>query len=81
MTAKETLPLLPIIFDLQHVVEMDFSAGAAVRALGKSIANSGQVISFCGARPSVEDALQGVDSAPFISHANIEEAVKSLLRV
>ena len=40
---KETTQLsLPIVFDLQHVVEMDFAAGQAVLALAKSIAGSGQ---------------------------------------
>lgn len=71
---------MPIVFDLQRVVDIDFAAGSAVRALAKSIASSGQAVTFCGATPSVEDVLQGVDPTLFLSHANVEEAVRCLVR-
>ena len=61
---------MPIVFDLQHVVDMDFAAASAVRALAKSIASSGQAVTFCGASQGVEDVLQGVDPTLFLSHAN-----------
>ena len=73
---------LPVVFDLQRVVEMDFAAGAAVRALAKNMSSSsGQVVAFCGASQSVEDVLQGVDPSLFISHPNVTEAVKCWARV
>jgi len=73
---------LPVVFDLQRVVEMDFAAGAAVRALAKNMSSSsGQVVAFCGASQSVEDVLQGVDPSLFISHPNVTEAVKCCARV
>ena len=71
-----------MVFDLHRVVEMDFAAGAAVRALAKNMAtSSGQVVAFCGASHSVEDVLQGVDPSLFISHPSVTEAVKCLARV
>ena len=72
---------LPVVFDLQRVVEMDSAAGAAVRALAKNMSSSGQVVAFCGASQSVEDVLQGVDPSLFIPHPNVTEAVKCCARV
>ena len=78
--SPKTLLHLPIVFDLQHVVDIDFAAASAIRALVKSITGSGQAVTFCGATQSVEDVLQGVDPTLFLSHANVEEAVRCLVR-
>ena len=78
-TVIKALPL-PVILDLKQVVDMDFSAATALRALAKSISGSGQVILFCGASQNVENVLQGVDASLFLSHVNVEEAVRCLTR-
>ena len=76
-TALPTIPL-PIIFDLQRVVSMDFTVAKAVTALAKSISSAGQMVRFCGAGSAVADVLRGVDSS-VLSYVDVDDAVRSIL--
>jgi len=78
--AVQSLPL-PIVFDFHRVVDMDYSAAKAVRALAKSISSQGQSVTFCGTSQKVEDVLQGVEPSLFLSYTDVEEAVKSLTAI
>ena len=70
-----------IIFDLSRVIDMDFSAASLIRALAQSMkTEQGKNIIFCGATPKIEDIMQGVDAALFLSYSNIEEAEQKLIR-
>ena len=52
-----------------------------IRALAKSMrAKNGRNVLFCGASEKVENVLQGVDAALFLSYSNIEEAEQKLVR-
>ena len=73
-------PLIPIIFDMSRIVEMDFSTASLIRALAKSIKDrDGRNVLFFGASPVIEDVLQGVDSDLFLSYSSITEVEDKLI--
>ena len=43
-------------------------------------AKNGRNVLFCGASQNVENVLQGVDAALFVSYTDIEEAERKLVR-
>ncbi len=46
----------------------------AIRALAKTLKKSGQNVYFCSANEAIEDVLQGVDPAVFLSYSSVSEA-------
>jgi anti-anti-sigma regulatory factor len=75
---EDTSPPPPIIVDLSRVVEMDYTAAAAIRALAKQMKKSGQAIYFCEVREDIEAILQGADSSLFVAYVNVADAEQKI---
>ena len=72
--------LIPIVFDLRRIVDMDFSTASLIRSLAKSIKErDGRHVLFFGASQTIEDVLQGVDAALFHSYPTIHEVEDKLI--
>ena len=80
MSSGSNKTLIPIIFDLRRVVDMDFSTASLMRALAKSIKErDGRLVLFLSASEAIEDILQGVDASLFHSYSTIHEVEDKLI--